>query len=317
MIWREFKTSQVRDLAWSCFSADLLDIQSQSENKNVTAFNPVLTPERQQWLQNLDTNPGALLEYLNTGNTTRLGLYFEKLWQYFLLQDQEFTLSSHNLAVRFESRTFGEFDIIYYNHTERCHVHLELALKYYLGVPQFSKQAASHYNQWIGTSCEDNLDLKLQRLFDHQIRLSQNPHAQHVLQQLGVESLSYQIALKGYLFNSALEPLAQPQHLGSTTPICNWLHLEDFQSALKVSEYQRWLHLPKPYWLSDSHSNQNLELYRPEEFAVHLGQHFEDSQRPVMVSAVANDTSLTEYSRCFVTPNTWPSCLFPKLKYQK
>ena len=317
MIWQEFAIPQVRDLAWSCFSADLLDIDCLPGNKSVTSFKPKLTPERKKWLKTLDRNPSKLLEYLHTSNTTRLGLYFEKLWQYFLLEDQEFTLSGHNLAVRSKGRTFGEFDIIYYNHTERCHVHLELALKYYLGVPLFNNQAASHYNQWIGTNCQDTLDQKLQRLFDHQIRLSKNPHAEQVLEQLTVESLNHQITLKGYLFNSTVEPLAQPGHLGADIKVCNWQHLEDFQTTLKNSGYEHWLQLPKQYWLADSHSNQNLSLYSPEKLTAHLTQHFTISQRPVMICAVGQDHSLAEYSRSFVTANNWPSCPFPQSKYQK
>ena len=78
----------VRDLAWACFSPPLLHTQKLADDQhNVANCGLSLTPTRTAWLQQLDHNPGPLLDYLAQQSHTRLGLYFEQLWHFFLAQD--------------------------------------------------------------------------------------------------------------------------------------------------------------------------------------------------------------------------------------
>ena len=78
------QTRQVRDLAWACFSPPLLISRQLDSGIQLGNTNFRLSPERQQWLAELDRNPQPLLTHLAASKSPRLGIYFERLWQFFL-----------------------------------------------------------------------------------------------------------------------------------------------------------------------------------------------------------------------------------------
>ena len=131
----QYKNQEVRDLAWSCFAPPLIRVQQAAPDSNVRDCTPELSAQRRQWLEHLDRDPSALLEYLATRSSRRLGIYFESLWQFFLREDPDFELVAHNLPVHDGTRTLGEFDCIYFCKTRERFIHLELAAKFFLYCP--------------------------------------------------------------------------------------------------------------------------------------------------------------------------------------
>ena len=125
-----YQTREVRDLAWACFSPspmhshDLAAIDQTIANCGLR-----LSPARERWLVDLDRQPEPLHRHLSALHNNRLGLYFERLWHFFLQQDPLVDLLAHNLAVRTPQKTIGEFDCLYYCHQRARHFHLELAVK--------------------------------------------------------------------------------------------------------------------------------------------------------------------------------------------
>ncbi|MEQ8803961.1 MAG: DUF1853 family protein, partial [Haliea sp.] len=129
----ELTNPRVRDLAWACLGPPLLQMETLKSASGVTTASLTLTAARARWLQQLDRQPQPLLTWLEARPATRLGLYFEHLWHFFLQQDSATELIAHNLPLSSNGRTVGEFDCLYYCHERRRPVHLELAVKFYLG----------------------------------------------------------------------------------------------------------------------------------------------------------------------------------------
>lgn len=161
----------VRALARAVFAEPLLELlerQSVSADSLQHRNSPLfpLDTARLNWLQALDQRPDTLLSHLSKSPSHRLGIYYERLWQFFLQQDPMVNPIAFNFAVRSGSQTLGEFDALF-EHSERGLVHLELAVKFYL-----AKAAKPHtWASWLGPGKQDRLDLKLNRMLNRQANL--------------------------------------------------------------------------------------------------------------------------------------------------
>ena len=296
----------VRDLAWACFSPPLLHTQKLADDQhNVANCGLSLTPTRTAWLQQLDHNPGPLLDYLAQQSHTRLGLYFEQLWHFFLAQDPAVELVAHNLAVREGQQTLGEFDCLYYCHQRKRHYHLELAVKYFLGYDPLHKAASpSSWQSWLGPNNRDRLDLKVDHMMQRQIRLPDKAAAKEVLDSLGINTLASEVDIKGWLFSNPTEPVAPPHGHNTARPLQRWLRFEDLAGLLATQEYTGLALLPRLQWLAPvlQSSTEVLPVHKAQ---AQLQPHFEKARRPVLV--VAFSDSAEETCRFFVTGQGWPA----------
>jgi len=303
-----YQTREVRDLAWACFSPPLLHSESLADvDQNIANCALILTPARQQWLRDVDRQPEALHEHLSALHNNRLGLYFESLWHFFLQQDPQIDLLAHNLAVRTPQKTVGEFDCLYYCHLRQHHIHLELAVKYYLSHrDKTTTQCSSHWNEWLGPNNRDNLHRKIHHLTQHQIQLGEHPAAQTVLNQLGINDLRKEIEIKGYLFQSQTDPLPAPHAFNSKQTLSRWLDIDELEPFLVARRYSAYSILEKTHWLASAHSSPG---YDEEIFAHALSQQlsngFRTDSRPRLIAAFGADGR--ECERFFVTDRNWPS----------
>tara|TARA_R100000005_G_scaffold94505_2_gene72737 strand:- start:6941 stop:7858 length:918 start_codon:yes stop_codon:yes gene_type:complete len=288
--------SKVRDLAWACFTPPMIKVEQAGIN---TACFP-LTAARLAWLQALDREPSSLMHWLSARPATRLGLYFERLWQFFLQQDSETKLIAHNVPVRDAGTTLGEFDCLYWCRRRERPVHLELAVKFYLGCQAPCVDA--HHRPahiWLGPNTIDRLDRKLQRLTQHQIQLSRQPAAQPVLEALHATEPLQEILLSGQLFAPVAATPPRPAGYNRALPLGQWLPLRQWQATGSGD----WMIIPRLDWLapvraaSTGHSVQQL--------AEQLERRFGTAGRPQLLAAL--DENGNERSRCFVAPDTWPN----------
>lgn len=292
-LWLQLRHPQVRDLAWACFSPPLLNSE-QLGDPGVGNCVLELTPARKQLLLQLDAAPAQLEAHLAIRSGTRLGLYFEALWHFFLTADTTLELVAHNLPVREGGKTFGEFDIIYWCPRRQQHVHLELALKYYLGLPG--------QNVWLGPNQRDRLDNKVRHLIERQTRLSENPASTAPLQRHGVTDVQREIEVKGYLFDATSGPAVLPQGHHAGNALRYWLDLEEFGSNHDAPA--RWAILARQQWLAPVHidpaamlTNSNVAMLASELFSKGRG--------PLMLAQC--DEQGHERERCFLTPRHWPA----------
>ena len=151
-------------------------------------------------------------------------------------------LASHLQVFAKGGRTLGELDFLLHDHTRDQHIHLELAVKFYLAV-----KGAEDW-QFPGPDPRDNWQRKLDRLRTHQLQLSQLPEARDMLlERFGVESVEAQQLIYGCLFL----PIAnverpEPDQMTVTARIGRWLYLSEWPQHF--SEVEEVLLIPKPLW---------------------------------------------------------------------
>ncbi len=168
----DFKQPCVRDLAWVIASPPLVS----------GSFNQARWWNRQQCLkefhdclpalQALDKKPQPLIDHLNLIKSKRLGLYFEGLVSFWLsFISPNYRLLAHNIQL-FETlekgkHTLGEIDFIIQEIKTAKTIHLEVAVKFYLGTVPLEDTY-----HWFGTNTKDQLGRKLDHLKQLQTQLS-------------------------------------------------------------------------------------------------------------------------------------------------
>ena len=305
-----FKTTCVRDLAWVCYSPRLLSELPDTQAELFQINSPGQSRDLENWLNELDQNPTPLLQHLADLKSPRLGIYYEALnafyWQHFPGRQ----LLAQNLQVQSKRKTLGEFDLI--TRDQQQLYHIELAVKFYLGIPDSCEQAHSQWQQWIGPNCNDRLDIKLQRLQQHQLKLSYTEAGRQALKQWQTTPIHCALQFQGYLFYPAHRNMPHPKFIADNHLRGSWYYLEHFISALSIKSNSLWYELPKAQWLAhtvlplqhpsllDQHSiAQQLQNY----FSVESSQH----QRPLLlVELKQRQDYLVEASRCFVVADNWP-----------
>lgn len=288
----------VRDLAWACLSTPLMHSDAlPGAPAPVTNAGFTRTPERLRWLVALDHNPAPLLARLAARPHTRLGLYFETLWHFFLEQDSEVDLLAHNLPVREGGRTVGEFDCLYYCYRRQRPVHLELAVKYYL----HRRGAGSEWAQWLGPNSRDRLDLKLQRLLAHQSQLSRHPAGAAALAARSIRAPLREVEVKGYLFHHLREPPLAPVGFHRGRALLTWCYAGELQATLVEGETYRVL--PRLEWLAAAEVAP-AERLDAAALETRLGEDFEAGAGARLVAALG--TAGQETRRFFVCPEHWP-----------
>ena len=272
----------------------------------ISDYTAQFTPDRALWLKQLDDDPAALVAHLEVRPTHRLGVYFEQLWHFFLQHDPAIELIAHNLAVRDGGRTLGEFDCILYDKQRECHVHLELAVKFFLGVPQAFRKSPIKGSalDWLGPDQKDRLATKLDQLLLRQILLTDAPAARALLGELGISDIAKQIALKGYLFQPPGAALPLPPGYNSDCPRELWVPQDELGCHCAKLEASTFTILPKRRWLSPAHSQNGAEQLSVQQLDHAVSEQLDNDGYPLLVAAL--DKNREESSRFFITRKSWP-----------
>lgn len=299
-----YRNAAVRDLAWACFSPGLMLADALGEDAaGVTNSSLALTPRRSHWLAMLDAEPGPLLDHLRGQPATRLGIYFERLWQFFLQADPEVELIAHNLPVRDGGATLGEFDCLYFCHQRSRHVHLELAVKYYLGWPAPGQEAdVGRCSDWLGPNSADRLDLKIDRMLRHQSTLGLGEPGRRALENQGIRDFQREVEIKGWLFQPCTGALPLPIGINPLRAQSTWVRLNDLTTGLAMPESECYRVLPRLQWLAPA-LRVGKELNRDQLLAA-LQAHFSAQRRPQLVAGFTPDGE--EATRFFVVEELWP-----------
>ena len=298
-----YKNPEVRDLAAACFDPPLMiSAQLMEPAHSVANCGLGLTPTREDWLRALDENPQPLREHIANIRGRRLGIYFEGLWHFFLLQDEAVDLVAHNLPVRDGSTTLGEFDCIYYCHQRQRHFHLELAVKYFLGNRSVTTtEQASHWHEWWGPGCQDRLDLKIGHMMERQILLADQPAAKACLSKLGIDEVAREVEIKGYLFQSMRDSLPPPRAYNGERAFGAWVHRGDLLKYTTATRCQHFVVLPKLQWLALARVAPDAETLDSSRLHYRMQNHFDRGSRAQLVAAL--DSGGIEVTRFFVVGN--------------
>ncbi len=239
----------LRDLAWALVSPPLLADDGHQRHP-LAASEWAMRPQRlADWLFGLERAPAPLEAWLG-GGRPRLGHYYERLWAFALTRAPGIRWRDANLAIRAEGHTLGELDVLFED-DEGLH-HLELAVKFYLGVP-----GARPGEAWIGPDRRDRLDLKRARLLTHQLPLSARPDTLALLARRGLGAPRAHYWMGGYLFHPVGSSLSVPPEVNATHLRGRWVRHADWP-ALRAATLEapgRWVELIRLAWLSPARTD--------------------------------------------------------------
>lgn len=294
---QRLRTPAVRDLAWALLSPPLLGETAKPQRHPLQASAWARQPQRlAEWLAGLDENADALHAWLAEKPVRRLGLYYERLWQFALQAATDVEVVAANLPIRQNGQTLGELDLLLRD--EESEHHLELAVKFYLGT------AGSDAAHWLGPGSHDRLDLKLGHLAQHQLPLSSRREARGALNALHLGEPQAAFWLGGYLFypwpESCPPPRgACPQHLRG-----HWLRHADWAAFAGQNPEACWQPLPRLAWLAPALIEAD-QRWSPDRFEAWLAALPEQAQLLVRLEEdQAGDWR--EVERVFLVSDQWP-----------
>lgn len=170
--WQAFQQPLVRQLAFCIASPNILS-HLPDELSIQHAFelhtDEVWSTHFQHYLPRLtalDRDPTPLIEFVARLKSTRLGLRFEMLMWFWLLDHayHPYQLLGHSIQKIEGPRTIGELDFLILNQDNGQVEHWEVALKYYLGERDLSLP------YWYGLNRSDTLARKLNHFTQKQFQ---------------------------------------------------------------------------------------------------------------------------------------------------
>lgn len=298
----------VRDLAWALTSQPLFQAGHHS---------PQLIPnptELDAWLWHQQQNPERLEQALSQQRSHRLGIYFETLIHIYLHDFLKLQRCLYGLAVRDQGHTYGEYDFLLQPARQAASLHLEISLKFYLGIDDQSGK-----RHWLGLNRSDLLEHKYNKLINQQLQLSRLPVANSQLRQMGVQVGHKTGLIKGRLFypfsefnatsggiNARQSPRGvNPQHLRGW-----WLPASSWQTLMQTADSTRLVPLQRRQWmavLDDLEAVQLVTAQAGESFAAQLDQ----AQQPMMCARLGQTKSgWKELDRGVLVPDPWLASVF-------
>jgi hypothetical protein len=292
----------VRDLAWVIGSPGLPDASHPDYHGRVVedAWCHAQLQACIPWLTALDLSPQQLHDYIAAHPTRRLGHYFETLISFWLLHMPDTQLIASNLQVQNGQRTLGEYDFLFRDASGSV-CHWEAAIKFYLQAEPLPEQRS-----FIGPGTRDRLDLKLDRVFQHQLLLGDCIAGQQALPR-GIKLDKTQAFIKGYLFYHAAAFNKDSIQGISAFHLSGWWIRHTLDELPQASTDSRWIILPRMRWLSPAHLPADAEVMSLETLNKLLAAHFSLNHDALLLFELHRTKyGWQEISRGFAVCGTWP-----------
>jgi len=288
----QFIHREVRDLAWVIVSPPLVSgvidgVHWWSSDDCLAEFNDCLDE-----LTKLDEEPVPLFNHLSKVKNRRLGSVFEALISYWLVISPNYRELKQNIQIIEDKHTYGEIDFIIEELSTQKIIHLEVAVKFYLGCAPYEDAF-----RWFGTNTKDQLGKKINHLKIHQTQLSKKypeklkKHFEHDIDQR-------HCVIKGRLFypeNSDISP--HHPHLAKNHLRGRWYYLNQYDDSRTV------IKINKSHWLAPLNS-ADIETMKVES-----KESIETIDRAECYVMLENNQSkLIEEQRIFYLPKTF---IFP------
>ncbi len=269
-IYDSIRHRALRDLAWALLHTPLFtnlphSLYPEDSCIDDSSFGHALVDDNLfHWLKKIDDSPERLIAHLKDQRATRLGIYFEQLLSFYFAEYPRFELLSKNLQVNNEERTLGEYDFIVLDKDQQQHYHVEVAVKFYVGLPSLDFDIKKNiplfnWHLWVGPNKKDTLGIKLNHLLKHQLRLSETKAGQQALDtiQLNNKQLKPKLLMTGRLYAPHTthndEPTVKaPQYSQHNLDPCQvWVSKKDGILLIKdKGSQQDYLILPRQLWMS-------------------------------------------------------------------
>lgn len=268
----DWRSGPMRDMIWLLNTPDLVTLAGISGRPSLATLGFQSIADSEAWLHR-QTYAQSLLS-LNEQRHARMGHYHERLWHYLLDHAPNTRLLAHNVRIYAQRTTLGELDMLYRTCQNPTPIHLEVAIKFYLGLPDGPSGNESQ-SRWIGPGGFDSLDIKRDHMQHRQLPLSTTSDARQVLNHWLTPRdsmanndrepalVSHQMAMPGILYypwHADLPPPkgATPEHRRGL-----WCHTSDWPAlAATFPAGTLAACLTKPHWLAPPPLEQWEDLHR-------------------------------------------------------
>lgn len=305
------KNTVLRDLAWLAVTPDLVELPppipcAGRPTLKELGLEGALIP----WLNQLGQ---PALAALNGQRVSRMGHYHERLWHMLLDHAPNMRLLVRNVCITRQRITLGELDMLYRTRDNPAPVHLEVAIKFYLGLPE-GPGVPNSQSRWIGPGGLDSLAIKCTHLRRHQLPLSTTAPALETLahwltpRDQGVSAVSLcnqltqRLAMPGVLYYPWHAAMPAPEGATADHRRGTWCYLRDWPALAACStEAPKMAWLEKPHWLAPP----PLSAFRP--VAEQLPAIIEKMlawRSPQQVMLYYPERQ--RYERLFLVPDDWP-----------
>ena len=232
----------------------------------------------------------------------RLGIHFERIFQYWLSHHPQYELIASNLQVQIQDqkikRTLGEFDLLV-NLANQIE-HWELAIKFYINVTD-----AERADRWFGPDPSDTLGSKMARMQSHQLALGQHPAAKQQLADQDIHIDATRCIVKGRLYqafktdfiSSPPVPCGQLPDIVNTNHMTGWWLAANQIEALSTATVA---YIDKQDWLSPITADDQLEVLNPNSLRDFLAE-----TKQIAPQFVLLGDDRCELSRGFVLKPEW------------
>lgn len=241
-----FKHRCVQDLAWVIQSPPVISGKIRASYWINKADCEAEYQACLETLLQLDQHPEPLLRALSDINPYVIGKRFESFIRFWLAISPNFELVDHNVVLQGKTQTLGEADFFIRQLATDKIIHLEVSVKFYLGVDDLSQM-----HHWYGTNLQDRLDIKFNRLVNHQTQLAKKYP----------ELMPYPVDESWCLFKGRMfypnKPQSTPALFADDCPQGTWLSIED------KPNHNRFVALNKQQWLSKINQYQGKRQLVP------------------------------------------------------
>lgn len=303
----EMEHPALRDIAWLLHTPDIVVLPDISGRPSLKALGWADAHALTRWLarqrQGVESFSWRALRH------SRMGHYHERLWHYVLDHAPDTRLLATNVRVFQRRNTLGELDILYRTCFDPAPIHLEVAIKFYLGLPDGPGEEAS-LSRWIGPGGLDSLALKCRHIARHQLPIARTPPARKTLAHWlaprdsgeSLPPIRSQLALPGVLFYPWHARLSPPRGAMTAHRRGLWCYLQDWPTlaaGFPSDTLAAWLE--KPHWLAPP----SLASFQP----------LHDAISPILDRVMAYSTPQQvmvyhphngQTQRIFIVPSGWP-----------
>ena len=285
----QFDHREVRDLAWVIASPPL--VSGNIEETHWWSYEDCLSEFKDciPKLKKLDLQPAPLIKHLSELKNRRLGSIFEGLVSFWLIISPNYRELNQNIQIIEDKHTYGEIDFIIEELSSGEVIHLEVAVKFYLGSEPFEDAY-----RWYGTNTKDQLGKKIDHLINHQTQLTKKHPAQ--LEQYFSQTIDKKHCfIKGRLFYPETSDIPPKNlKLADNHLRGRWTYIDDRNISKKV------IKINKSHWLADL----NFEDIKEFDFASTESLTTID-RAECYVEIEKNENDSIEKQRIFYLPKTF------------
>ena len=282
----------LHDLYW-CISSQNLLTTSPPEFKGELMQSLALRESQDdfdQWFRNLKEDPALLLAFFANDDQLILGKYFERLLLFFFENSHQYRVIYSGKQLFENERTIGELDFVIEDRRSKDRIHIEAAVKYYMGYRNTSK-----HSMWIGPNGMDTLAKKIEK-FEKQLALSE---LEEITKQININRR--EVLLKGYFFKH-WKATELPYFHNAEKEDCCWMYEDEMKEF--IDDEAIYAIIPKNKWLG-FYIDETLSFHNGREIRSLIDRQIKLIGKGIMIARI-DPATMKVIGKYIVAPLKWP-----------